>query len=308
MKKYFNIKKHLSIFLFVIAFPGCSQDHPKVMFYNVENLFDTVDDTLKNDDEFTPNGLKKWDNFKLDTKITQIAKVIIGNNFPDLVGLAEVENDSVLTLLCKHSLIRKQQYDFIHFESPDKRGIDCAFLFKSAKWNLIFAKPIQVSSKSNPTRDILACTLTHKKDTFCFFINHWPSRYGGVTKSEPKRIQAAQMLLQHMDSVTNRHPHQTIITMGDFNDEPQNSSLQLLSKYYNYGTQTDGTIKYKGKWQTFDMFISNKRRFKFKIFKPALLLEKDVKYGGFKPNRTYYGPFYNGGYSDHLPIILELSL
>ncbi len=299
-----------TVLLIALGSPLNAQDDSvSVMFYNVENLFDTEDDSTKNDNEFLPTSKKKWDNFKLNSKITKIAKVIAAGNFPDIIGLSEIENKSVLENLTNHYILRKHKYKIIHFESPDQRGIDCALIYKQQNFDLLKMNPVAVQFNGRPTRDILEVKLTSRRDTINLFVNHWPSRYGGKNRSEIKRINAANKLKSVLDSLTKSFLHQKIIAMGDFNDEPKDSSLKILRDYKNVSDKIHGTIKYRGKWQNFDQFITSKN-FDYNIttLKFDFLLEEDKSYGGYKPNRTYYGPMYHGGFSDHLPILLTFSL
>ncbi len=299
--------KYFKLFVFVIASISSfgNKDSVSIMFYNVENLFDTVDNKNKNDDEFLPYKKKRWNNQKLKEKTTRIAKVIAASNFPDIIGLAEIENDSVLQKLANHYILRKIQYSVIHFESADLRGIDCAILYKHKKLDLHSMKPNQVILNGRPTRDILGATFSFKKDTFSVFVNHWPSRYGGKNKSIPKRAKASKVLLSLMDSVSNNFQSRKIISMGDFNDETNDSSILAFKDYDNTSNKFKGTLKYRGKWQVFDQFIcSSNFTYHSMAFKPKFLLEEDKSYGGLKPFRTYYGPMYHNGFSDHLPILL----
>lgn len=299
----------LTAFLLISEIKANQNDSIKVMFYNVENLFDTTDDTTKNDNEFLPEGKKNWTNKKWDEKTTKIAKVIAAVNFPDVIGLAEVENKLVLERLTNHFILKSQNYKIIHFNSPDARGIDCALLYKKEKFDLLSLKPIPVKTSPRATRDILAVTLSHANDTINFLVNHWPSRFGGRRRSENKRIFAGQMLNWAMDSIRRSQPFNQIIAMGDFNDEPKDSSLKVLSSYKNICSSLPGTIKYRGKWQNFDQFITTKgMEYKVEVFKSNFLLEEDETYGGVKPNRTYFGPMFHGGFSDHLPVLLTFSL
>jgi predicted extracellular nuclease len=280
-------------------------DSLSVLFYNVENLFDTIDDTLKNDNEFLPKSKKKWTNTKWNQKTIKISKVIAGNNYPQIIGLCEVENKIVLEKLKNHYIFKSKKYAMIHFESPDYRGIDCAMLYQPDKVDLLSMKPNNVDLNGRKTRDILSATFAYLTDTFSIFVNHWPSRYGGRKKSNSRRKIASNVLMLLMDSTKNQHPNHKIIAMGDFNDEPKDSSLQALNKYSNRSSELLGTIKYKGKWQVFDQFICSKNfAYNLAVYNPDFLLEEDKTYGGKKPFRTYYGPFFNGGFSDHLPVKL----
>lgn len=277
------------------------------MFYNVENLFDTQDDTTKNDNEFLPQSKKKWTNRKWRMKNTKIAQVITAANYPDVIGLCEVENRLVLEKLINSNLLWKKNYRIIHIESKDKRGIDVALLYKEDKLNLISFKsnPIHLQGK-RATRDILNATFIFNKDTFSFFVNHWPSRYGGKKKSIPKRLKASDQLRFLVDSVKQNFPSHKIISMGDYNDEPTDSSFNHFKSLQIPLAEKKGTIKYKGKWQKFDQFIiSNNCQVNATVLRYKFLIEQDKKHGGYKPFRTYYGPRYHGGFSDHLPILLK---
>jgi predicted extracellular nuclease len=278
------------------------------MFYNVENLFDTLNDSTKNDNEFLPNSAKKWTNSKWYKKTQKIAQVITAANFPDIVGFCEVENKTVLKRLVNSTLLWKERYEVLHFESKDQRGIDVALIYKPKRLNLLSLKPIFINLKGKrKTRDILSITLANEKDTFALFINHWPSRYGGKRKSDPKRLIAAHTLKKHMDSVITNYPRRKTIAFGDFNDEQKDSSLSLLKNYTFASFEFQGTIKYKGRWQTFDQFILSKNIVQTsKILNFEFLLEPDYKYKGVKPYRTFIGPRYKNGFSDHLPILLKI--
>ena len=299
--------KILSLFIIILFCSDtfAASDSVSVLFYNVENLFDTEDDTLKNDNEFLPTSKKKWTNTRWNDKTNKIAKIIAGNNYPEIIGLCEIENRVVLEKIKKHYLFRSKKYATIHFESPDSRGIDCAILYQYEKIDLLSMRANEVNLKGRKTRDILSATFSHLRDTFAVFVNHWPSRFGGRKKSDSRRKIASETLLLLMDSVGIHHPNHKIIAMGDFNDEPKDSSLKVFSKYSNRSENLKGTLKYKGKWQVFDQFICSKNfLYSLSVYKPSFLLEEDKTYGGEKPSRTYYGPFFNGGFSDHLPIKL----
>lgn len=285
---------------------NAQKDSISIVFYNVENLFDNFDDPTKNDNEFLPDSKKEWTSYRWNDKTNKIAKIITALKFPDIIGLAEIENDTVLRKLVKNRLLWKQNYEIIHFESKDRRGIDCALLYKPSRVDLLSLKATPVKLNGRPTRDILGATFITHKDTLALFVNHWPSRYGGRKKSNPKRIQAAWQLKYLMDSVTSHHKNFRILSMGDFNDEPKDSSLKLLSAYINSSLNFRGTIKYRKKWQVFDQFIHSQNLIPTcYVFEHEFLFEEDKKYGGLKLKRTYLGPFYNGGFSDHLPIVLK---
>lgn len=312
----------------------------KILFYNVENLFDCKNDTSIWDEQFLPDGDKHWNEWKYKQKLKNIAKVINaagGWQTAALVGLCEIENDFVLNELTTNSPLKRLNYRYVHKESPDRRGIDVALLYQSDQFTPIYYHHIPIidpKNKSFRTREILYVKgITNKKDTLHVFVNHWPSRWGGQAKSEPKRIMVAQALRIEVDSLFTFCADPNIIIMGDFNDTPSDLSVskylnaknpkqsrqnkQLYNLLYPLSLSNEGTHPYQGRWAVLDhMVISsallNKNNSIYTSvesaypFKDEFLLEIDSKYGGLKTNRTYLGYKYHGGYSDHLPIVLDL--
>lgn len=320
-----------------------SQNDFRIMFYNVENLFDTSDDPLKEDDDFLPDGFMRWTPWKYWEKLRNITRVITavgGMQSPALVGLCEVENDSVLFDLTKRSSLRVQEYDYIITDSPDDRGIDVALLYQRHQF-----KPLQTCeyeikfSRKNirPTRNILhVAGEVLNGNILDIFVCHFPSRSSGQRESEPARIEAATLLKNKVDSLLMLRENARIVIMGDFNDHPDNKSLsqilgaksllsplqrdQLYNLFHHRIKEPEcGTYKYQGKWEILDQFIvsgnllmeescihvkSNEAH----IFKTDFLLEDDERYYGKKPHRTNVGPRYIGGFSDHLPIYMDLIL
>jgi len=312
----------------------------KIVFYNLENLFDIKDDTSKWDEQFLPEGDKHWTYWKYQTKQKNLAKVIAaagGWQDAALVGVCEIENAFVLEELTTKSPLKKLNYKFIHKESPDRRGIDVALLYQEEQFIPLFYKHIQIDFPFAPqskTRDILYVKgLTPNKDTLHIFVNHWPSRWGGQMKTEPKRIYVAQTLRKEVDSLFQNTVNPNIVIIGDFNDTPSDQSVikylkaqapskkiqkkQLYNLMYPLSLSHEGTHPYHGHWAVLDHIIvssalldkSNKiytTTTSAYPFKADFLLEEDTKYGGIKTNRSYIGFKYNGGYSDHLPVILDL--
>ena len=335
----------VAVFVFFICFPFHSeaQEPFRVMFWNVENLFDTKDDPQKNDNEFLPDATRHWTYTRYHDKLTKVAKTIVASGregVPDLVGLCEVENDSCLYDLTRRSLLREADYRYVMTDSPDRRGIDVALLYQRGTFKLISHQSIRIPGqeiKRGPTRDILHVVgqiLTG--EIVDVFVCHFPSRSEGKAKSEPYRLLAARTLRHTVDSLMEVRQHPYLIIMGDFNDYPTDKSMKevLCGKgdlqNLMQGMEA-GTYRYRGEWGIFDQFlvsenISAKNNFvKAKIkFAPAknknvgaylenvlilrhpFLLEEDEKYGGDKPFRTFNGMKYNGGYSDHLPIVMDL--
>ncbi|MBI9065938.1 MAG: endonuclease [Salinivirgaceae bacterium] len=312
----------------------------RVMFYNCENFFDTSNDSLKNDEEFLPNGERHWNDSKYYKKQNNLSKVITavgGWNPPEIVGLCEIENSFVLDGLTKSSPLYQFEYSLIHKESPDRRGIDVALLYKASKFKPLSTDFIQVrfNNSDSKTRDILyVMGKLSNSDTLHVFVNHWPSRWGGELESEHKRIQVAQIVKNKVDSIFSKYANAKIIIMGDLNDEPSNKSVSKIlqantnldsifsAKLYNltatlYPNNEFGTHKYQGKWGILDHMIVSGNLINdslkthvslddIHIFNADFLLEPDESFLGVKPFRTYVGFKYNGGFSDHLPVFLDL--
>ena len=310
------------------------------MFYNSENLFDIYNDSLTNDDEFTPEGERKWNNYRFYKKLNNLSKVIIGIgewNPPSVIGFCEVENRFVLNKLIYETPLKNFDYKIIHFESPDRRGIDVAMLYRKSRFEPVFYCPVPIQFPDNPeskTRDILYVKgVLGGMDTVHFFVSHWPSRYGGYEDSKPRRMFVASVLRSKVDSIYNAVQNPNIIIMGDFNDEPWDESIQneLKAKSDTISLRTDelvslmgllknlktGTNKYQAEWSVIDQLIVSGNLLRgnnpiqvskegARIFQSSFLLEEDETHLGYKLNRTYIGPVYHGGFSDHLPVYLDL--
>ena len=342
------MKIFVTVFLIIYSglFVG-AQDLPEaknsttVVFYNVENLFDTYDDQLTSDEEFTPESPKKWDKVKYEKKINDLAKVISlvnKNELPGIIGLAEVENLKVLEDLVNNSYLKNGNYGIIHYDSKDERGIDVALLFSKSEFKLIDSKPIPVVfgfDIVDVTRDILYVKgVTNDNNTCYIFVNHWPSRTSGEQESEIKRITAAVTLRKEVDGILNFEKDARIIIMGDFNDEPTNKSLlQILNAtnkrkninyrdlfnmmYDTHNIGTSGTIAYQNEWQMFDQIIVSPAFLKKgngyylnfddgRIYCNETMLFSNPETGFKSPNRTFGGDTYYGGVSDHLPVYVVL--
>lgn len=312
----------------------------RVMHYNVENLFDCRHDSLKQDEEFLPQAVRAWTWKKYHDKVTKIAKVILaasGEQVPDLVGLCEVENAYCLDGLTKYSPLRDAAYKYVMTDSPDKRGIDVALLYQPATFRLLGAQSISIPSARigrKPTRDILHVSgRVASGDTLDVFVCHFPSRSGGTRQSEPYRALVAGILRHTADSVVAARSHPYLIIMGDFNDGPSSRSVSevlgarqvdeaevLPASLYNLMTgKKPGTYRYRGEWETLDQFIVGGGMLqpsaslhtgteKARILDFPFLLEEDEQYGGVTPFRTYKGMRYHGGYSDHLPVCLDIEV
>ncbi len=312
----------------------------RVLFYNVENCFDSFDDSTKLDNEFLPQGVRHWTWKKYKQKTQKIAKVIVaagGWEFPDIIGLCEIENRFVLDGIFKNPYFRKIGYKIIHRESPDHRGIDVAFIYQPEVFTPIdtsFLQVIYEGEKQSTTREVIYVKgKMHTSDVFHIFVNHWPSRWGGQIESEHKRIAAARLVRHKIDSIFKTDSLANILLMGDFNDYPNNKSIVSVLKakadstaiqnngIYNLAFPLNklnhiGSHKYQGRWGMLDQFmvsgsLLNKKAVLYctyrdmHLFAPSFLLEEDKANYGQMPFRTFRGYKYNGGFSDHLPIVLD---
>ena len=288
-----------------------------IVNYNVENLFHPAHDSLKDDIEWTPEGERRWSYTRYYRKEENIARVLTSMgewSGVDIVGLQEIENAAVVKRLCY--TMRRNEYDFVHYESPDPRGIDVALIYKKSRVDTIRTRKLSCEERELKTRDILyVCAQVDKQDTLHLFVCHLPSQRGGKAESEWKRKAAKEVLQTAIDSVFALHSDAKIIVMGDMNSEPKNDLKGLVnrmvvesqkSKVKNYGTH-----KYQGRWTCLDQFYTSTNLQKISavtIYDAEWIQEPDEKYLGLKPKRTYNGFQYQNGYSDHLPIQLILNI
>lgn len=313
-----------------------------IAFYNLENLFDTKNDSLVYDDDRTPDGKDQWTPLRYTHKIEHMAKVLseIGSKenktAPDIIGVCEVENLGVLEDLVHHEFLSAFNYGIVHFDSPDERGIDVALLYKKAafvpvNFNSHRLLLFKLDGKRDYTRDQLIVEGLLDNEQIYFLVNHWPSRSGGEARSRPFRVEAAKLNKRIIDSVRRFNTYAKIISMGDFNDDPIDPSFKKVLKVEKNSKKLDstslygpmeklyrkgrGSLAYRDKWNLFDQFymtsslINNPnegyRYWKTGIFTPPYLLDPKGRYKGY-PLRTYAGGSYIGGYSDHFPVYLHL--
>ena len=345
MNKLYLILLINLIFLSSISYAQSKDDTLFISFWNLENLFDTIDDTEKNDEQFLPDGDKEWTDERLDIKLNHLARVIRSmnnSNGPDLLGVCEVEHQSMLD-----SLIAMYLNDFnfkiAYVESPDKRGIDNGLIYNSNIFELLSVKGDIVNLKDNwPTRPIVNVKLIYKSvDTLSVYINHWPSRSRGREESEPNRIAAASTLRNSVDEDFTKNPNAQIIVFGDFNDEPTNVSIletlnantfrcDSLSAEYLINTKGElfntsyqayedglGTYKYRDDWNMLDQIIISADLItnpdfyyicnSFNIYKPYFMVTQSGNYTG-TAFPTYGGSRYLGGYSDHFPVTAKFLI
>lgn len=310
-----------------------------IVSYNVENYFDTDDDPNKNDEEYLVGGLRGWNKSKYLTKQSNISKVISTINGwtpPAIVGLLEVESDKALRDLTKYAPLKNLKYKYIHYESPDRRGIDVALLYQSDQFKPFHHEPIEIvfSDTTYKTRDLLYVAGTiPNQDTLHVFLCHFPSRWGGELESENRRVEVAQILRNKINHLFDTYERPYIVVMGDFNDEPTNNSIlnvlkarklanevkekELYNLSFPFVEKGKGTHKYQGEWGMLDQIIvsgnllsPSQQTFTttkdMHIYSPDFLLENDEAHLGKKPFRSYLGMKYNGGFADHLPVYLNI--
>jgi len=315
--------KKIIVSLILAAFvqaSGYAGDSLVVVFWNVENFFDYTDaGGGESDREFSSIGSRHWSKKRFYAKCDAVAKSIMwmGDRYgrmPDLIGLAEVENKGVLFKLLKHTVLRKYDYRIIHYDSGDRRGIDVAFLYRESVMS-----PVSISLKTPendgsklPTRDILHTgMLLDDGSEMDFIVNHHPSKFGGENASDGRRDAAMTALKMLCDSIGNRN----IVAMGDFNDNPEGSAFELIrdclvNKGLQFHQRGEGTIRYEGRWDLIDMFLTSPGLdsvTEMYICRMPFHMIREKKHPGEKPFRTYSGPRYIGGISDHLPIVLKIS-
>lgn len=268
-----------------------------LMFWNVENFFDTEDGGGgRSDAEFTPDGARRWTKKRFYAKCNAVASTVLAaaetyGRVPDLLALAEVENRSVLQALAGGTLLRKLGYRILHYDSPDRRGIDCALLYRNGRLTPLCSSPRHLFAADGSvlrTRDILLAEFPG----IDVLVNHHPSKVGGASGD---RRAAAMARMRFLCDSLQAAGHPAQLCVGDFNDDV-------------WGGGGEGTIKYNGSWEKIDgHFAFGRLRVRETVFRPAFLREPDKAFGGWKPRRTYVGPAYRGGVSDHYPVICEIS-
>lgn len=311
----------------------------RIGWWNVENYFNPQDDSIKNDEAFTPEGSNHWSYKRFYLKRDNIYKTIVAlgqGEPPAFMGFCEVEDEWVMRQLCFNTPLRKYHYQYIHYESPDRRGIDNAFIYRPDRFTPIYSKTISAAKPDDSaffTRDILLVSgVTFQGDTLFVFVNHFPSKLGGDV-AEVRRNYVAALLKKSIDTVMLHHPKSGVIVMGDFNDSPfadcivkhlgigpeksdwENNSMINLVADKPAGT---GSYKYQADWSCIDQIMVSKNMILESdfplyvkdqtavIFDADFLLIDDPKFLGKKIFRTYIGGRYQGGFSDHLPLYIDL--
>ena len=333
-------------FFVLLLLAGFAQKPYKVMFYNFENLFDTINDPEILDEEFTPDGPKKWNSVKYNKKIGNLERVLfdiaaLDKNYPAVIGVSEVENRSVLEDVIATPKLAPANYRIVHYDSPDARGVDVAFFYRPDVFELEGSAPIPFTMEGLPnfkTRDIVTMWGTIEGEPFYFMVAHWPSRLGGKEASAPKRERAAEIMRRAADSVLRLDPATKVVMMGDFNDDATGDSITEVlgakgdirklepGDYYNPFINVlkagYGTLAYQDAWNLFDNIVvsenlvagdglkirkaSPKARFYGNIFSRPYMIQQEGQYKGY-PLRTFVGNNFQGGYSDHFPVYIYIG-
>ncbi len=321
---YICVVKKTLIFLLLPFFVLSQSDDKELfsVFYNVENLFDTIDNPNTRDNEFLPKSEKKWDTYRYNYKLNQLDKVFSEiikkeneNRLPDIIGLCEVENKLVIDDLLKTETFKNHTYKIIHKQSPDGRGIDCALLVDE-KFEVLNSDFIKINNpkENRATRDIVFGKLKFKNQIINVFVNHWPSRWGGQEASNHKRVFVAEVLRKYIDNNTLESDFNLI--MGDFNDYPTNESLaevlvkdDLVNLMSKSNVSGRGSYNYRGNWDWLDQIIVSQDDFKlisFGAFEEDFMMYTNKK-GEVYPNRSFGGNNWYAGFSDHLPVFLRFT-
>lgn len=306
-----------------------------IAFYNTENFFDSFDNPTKNTKSFLPSFFRGWTYKRYARKVNNISKVIknLHDDYPILVGLAEIENKWILKDLINTPFLQDANYDFVHYNSDDERGIDVCCIYRREYIQILEEKPIKIKfdfDKRDTTRDILYLKVLLKSEQIIhIFISHWPSRGEGQKETEPKRIEVARVIREKIDTILANNPREKILVMGDFNDYPYDISVtkhlrasdNKEAELYNMAAILErdgkGSYNHRGDWGMLDQMIVSRalreddngyhiKDNKMYVFKPEWLLFKHWKFG-YLPIKTYTRRKYIGGYSDHLPIYLILD-
>ena len=307
------------------------------VFYNVENLFDTLDDPKIMDDEFTPHGFKQWTTERYHKKLNNLSEaihLINVNELPEFIGVCEVENKQVLYDLTQTDILKKKKYEVVHHDSNDGRGIDVGLLYRTDEFKVNHSEliPIEIIKgfSKYPPREILYVNgKLSEDDELHIFVNHWKSRRGGDKQSEPVRIASAKTLKKKVDEIFSKDSKAKIIICGDLNDEPENKSVSevlgarkslseikstgLFNLMYMKSINEQGSYSYSGDWKMLDNLIvsksmtENSRGYRVSADGGEVLSDKKILYyntkaDDFVPSKTYGGKNYYGGYSDHLPV------
>ena len=323
-----------------------AQDKPyMVAFWNFENLFDIYDDPETHDEEFTPEGVKKWNEVKYQKKLSNMERVIfdmaaINKEYPIVIGVSEIENRSVLEDFVNQPKLKGAKYRICHFDSPDARGVDVAFLYRADVFKLEGSDNIKLNVPELPnfrTRDLVVMWGTIEGEPFYFLVSHWPSRLGGKEASQFKRDACAKQIREIKDSLLQANPATKVVVMGDFNDDATDASLtkvmgakgklkelqtgDFFNPYYQMLKAGLGTLAYQDSWNLFDnicvtenlvngtygkLRLIKGKKFYGNIFTRPYMLQQEGQYKGY-PLRTFVTNNFQNGFSDHFPVYIYIG-
>ena len=323
-----------------------AQEKPyMVAFWNFENLFDIYDDPETHDEEFLPEGVKKWNEIKYQKKLSNMERVIfdmasIQRDYPIVIGVSEIENRTVLEDFVSQPKIKGANYRICHFDSPDARGVDCAFLYRADVFKLEGSDNIKLEVEGLPnfrTRDLVVMWGTIEGEPFYFLVSHWPSRLGGKEASQFKRDACAKQIRQIKDSLLAANPATKVIVMGDFNDDATDASLEKImgakgktknlekGDFFNPFVQMLraglGTLAYQDSWNLFDNIcvtenlVNNEegklrlikgKKYYGNIFTRPYMIQQEGQYKGY-PLRTFVTNNFQNGFSDHFPVYIYIG-
>ena len=343
MKRFF-----ITVMMVAGVLLTCFAQKPhKVVFYNLENLFDTINDPDKHDEEFLPDGAKKWNSVKYQKKLSNMERVLFDialfdKNFPAVIGVCEIENRLVLEDLISQPKLAHGNYRIVHFDSPDSRGVDCAFLYRPDVFKLEGSKAVKFEMPGMPnfrTRDLVTMWGTIDGEPFYFLVSHWPSRLGGKEASDPKREAAAAQCRRLADSVRTANPATKVVIMGDLNDDATDKSVsEVLGGKGNIKKLTDGdmfnpfiallkagygTLGYRDAWNLFDNIVVSENlatgstgelklqraegsKYYGNIFTRPYMIQREGQYKNY-PLRTFVGNNFQNGFSDHFPVYIYIA-
>ena len=335
----------LSIMVFSVATLSAQEKPYMVAFWNFENLFDLHDDPETHDEEFLPDGVKKWNEIKYQKKLSNMERVVfdmaaIQRDYPIVIGVSEIENRSVLEDFISQPKIKGANYRLCHFDSPDARGVDCAFLYRADVFKLEGSDNIKLEVEGLPnfrTRDLVVMWGSIQGEPFYFLVSHWPSRLGGKEASQFKRDACAKQIREIKDSLLAQNPATKVIVMGDFNDDATDPSLEKImgakgnvknlerGDFFNPFVQMLraglGTLAYQDSWNLFDnicvtenlvnaeagkLHLIKGKKFYGNIFKRPYMIQQEGQYKGY-PLRTFVSNNFQNGFSDHFPVYIYIG-
>ena len=335
----------LSIMAFALSSATAQQKPHMVAFWNLENLFDIYDDPEIHDEEFTPNGVKQWNEIKYEKKLANLERVLfdiaaVQKEYPIVIGVSEVENRTVLEDLISQPKLKGANYRICHYDSPDARGVDVAFLYRSDVFKLEGSDNIKLKVEELPdfrTRDLVVMWGTIDGEPFYFLVSHWPSRLGGKEASQFKRDACAKQIREIKDSLLANNPATKVIVMGDFNDDATDASLvkvlgakgkvkeletgDFFNPFNAMLRANKGTLAYQDSWNLFDNICVTENlvnaaegeyrlikgdKFYGNIFVRNYMLQQEGQYKGY-PLRTFVSNNFQNGFSDHFPVYIFIG-